>query len=948
MPITRQFLGWKQPVLRSAAEYLLSLQPKPGIADISDAIVVVPGRRAGRRLLEILVQEAARQKLTLLPCEIITEGELPEKLYTPKLPFADQLTQDLVWARVLQTTPDEVRQKIVPRTPAADDATRWLELGRLIRKQHAELAADGLDFSHVATRGVKLAGFDDVEQARWRALRTVQEAYLRQLDALELWDKQTARLFAIEHKEPRAEKRIFLLGMVDLNVAIRQMLDQVASQVTAFIAAPREAAGDFDKHGCLKIENWVERRLPIDDDQLLRVDGPADQAEEVARQIANYAGRYRADEITIGVPDEALVPQIQRQLEQCGIVSRWVEGKSLSETGPYRLLEALAAYAEGRRFAPFAALVRHPELHEWLQQSLPALAGKPLVAAVDAYCATFLPTHLGDDWLGKPEEHETIKAASAALDKLLAGCDRVKLLREWTPVLQTILQTVYAATELDRSQLAHRATIRCLEKLADSLSALADVPAKVQATVSFTQAIRLALEPLASESVPQNATQEAVELLGWLELALDDAPALIVTTFNEGFVPKAATSDAFLPNRLRQHLGLLDNDRRYARDAYAAQVLLASREKLALIIARRDPEKNPLLPSRLLFAADDETVARRALSLFQRLPPAPPRRPMLAAIAPPALQSAFFVPLPEKLPERPAYFTVTQFKAYLACPFRFYLSHVLRLVQIADDARELDGAAFGNLLHDVLQRFGKADRALQTSTKADELFAYLEAELLSRAGQCLGSKRRAGAVTLQIEHARLRLKALAEWQAQRNQEGWQLVYAEDFESQLEVNFAADDGPALLKGRIDRIDWNEATRTLQVLDYKTSDTASDPAKAHRLRDGTWCDLQLPLYRRLLDAKGLKLPYRKAAQKLEFGYINLPKNLTDVGHKIAAWNDDDLDVAETEARRIIGLIRNQEFWPPQEKPPSFSDAWAAICQDRLQARRLATPPQTASKR
>lgn len=940
MPITRQFLDWKQPVLRSAAEFLLEQQPKPGISDLRGAIVVIPGRRAGRRLLEILVQEAARQKLTLLPPEIITEGELPEKLYTPKLPFADQLTQDLVWASVLQSTPGEVRQKIVPRVPSTEDATRWLELGRLIRKQHTELAADGLDFSHVATRGVKLAGFDDVEQARWRALRTVQEAYLRQLDALQLWDKQTARLFAIEHHEPQTKKRIFLLGMVDLNVAIRRMLDQVASQVTAFIAAPAEAASDFDKHGCLKIENWLERKLPLDDRQLLRVDGPADQAEEVARQIAGYRGRYRADEITIGVPDETLVPQIQRQLEQCGVVSRWVEGKTLSETGPYRLLEALAAYADGRRFAPFAALVRHPELNEWLQQTLAPLAGRSLVAAVDKYCANYLPTHVGDDWLGKPQEHETIKFVSTALDKLLDGCDRARLLREWTPILQTILQTVYAAAELDRSQLSQRATIRCLEKLADSLSALAAVPASVQPTVTFAQAIRLALEPLSGESMPQATTEEAVELLGWLELALDDAPALIVTTFNEGFVPKAATSDAFLPNRLRQYLGLLDNDRRYARDAYATQVLLASRKELALLIARRDPEKNPLLPSRLLFAADDETVARRALSLFQRLPPSAPRRPMLAAVAPPAAQSAFFVPRPQKLPEPPAYFTVTQFKAYIACPFRYYLSHVLRLVQVADDARELDGAAFGNLLHDVLQRFGKADRSLHTSTNPEELFGYLEAELVSRAGQCLGSKRRAGAVTLQIEHARLRLKALAQWQAQRSQEGWELVYAEDFERQLEVDFALQDGSALLRGRIDRIDWNEATRTLQVLDYKTSDTANDPAKAHRLRDGTWCDLQLPLYRRLLESKNLKLPQLKAAERLEFGYINLPKSLPDVKHKIAPWSDDDLDSAEAEAWRIIGLIREQQFWPPQEKPPSFSDAWAAICQDRLQSRRLAT--------
>ena len=48
----------------------------------------------------------------------------------------------------------------------------------------------------------------------------------------------------------------------------------------------------------------------------------------------------------------------------------------------------------------------------------------------------------------------------------------------------------------------------------------------------------------------------------------------IVTTFNEGFVPRASTADAFLPNRLRESLGLLHNDRRLARDAYALSLLV--------------------------------------------------------------------------------------------------------------------------------------------------------------------------------------------------------------------------------------------------------------------------------------------------------------------------------------------------------------------------------------
>ena len=56
--------------------------------------------------------------------------------------------------------------------------------------------------------------------------------------------------------------------------------------------------------------------------------------------------------------------------------------------------------------------------------------------------------------------------------------------------------------------------------------------------------------------VPPDVADDAVELLGWLELPLDDTPAAIITSFNEGFVPTSLNSDLFLPNELRRRLGL--------------------------------------------------------------------------------------------------------------------------------------------------------------------------------------------------------------------------------------------------------------------------------------------------------------------------------------------------------------------------------------------------------
>ena len=120
--------------------------------------------------------------------------------------------------------------------------------------------------------------------------------------------------------------------------------------------------------------------------------------------------------------------------------------------------------------------------------------------------------------------------------------------------------------------------------------------------MTAAEAIRYVLADVESQLTAIHAGPGAIELLGWLELPLDDAPALIVTSFHERFVPQSVTSDLFLPNALREKLGIDDNARRYARDAYALSTLIQSREHVRLIVARRNVDGDPELPSRLLLA----------------------------------------------------------------------------------------------------------------------------------------------------------------------------------------------------------------------------------------------------------------------------------------------------------------------------------------------------------
>lgn len=935
MSIARHFIDWSQAALPAAADWLVARAARDGNLDLSRTIVVVPGGRAGRRMLELLVERAAARSLVLAPPTITTEQGLPELLYQPKRPFASQLTQQLAWSAALQETPAASRRHFLPHPPANNETARWLELGEMLRRLHVELAADGLDFGDVLAGGDRIDGF--AEHDRWQTMAGVQQRYLRRLDDLELWDIQTARLVAIRQREPQTDRNIVLVGMVDLNRAQRQLLGLVAEQVTALVFAPPALADHFDEHGCLVPERWADFALAVRDEQVTRVDGPADQAEAVTQWLASLGGKYRADQIVIGVPDERLVPALARQLTQVGVQSRWVEAKRVSETGPYRLLKFVAEYAERERFADLAAMVRHPDLFTWMWDRMDpqVLAGRDPLTTLDEFATEHIPASLDAGRLAHEPDFAAVAAIARAIGQLTNLLPtKPQPLALWAATFRTLLAAVYGARVVDRNQPADRFLIEALDKINTGLAELDQLPATLTPKVGLREAFELAIAPLASASIPPPAEGNAVEILGWLELPLDDAPALVVTTFNEGFVPKSTVGDSFLPNRLRHELGLLHNERRYARDAYAASVLAHSRAEMRLIVGHRDVDGNPLVPSRLLFAADEETVVRRARHFFGAEPPSPPRRNLLAGDKPPRARSALTIPKPKR-PEQPAStFTVTEFSSYLACPYRYYLKHVLKLRTVADAQAELEAAAFGNLLHDVLQRFSRADDAARERASGDPelVFGYLSNFLDALAAARFGLKHCRPAVRVQIEQARTRLRTLAEWQAARTNQGWRIVHGEDTEtrSMLETTFKIDATTLVkLQGRIDRIDYHAGSRTLAVLDYKTGDSGSKPHQTHRHGE-EWIDLQLPLYRHLVQAAGLA-DVDLAKCRVELGYILLPKDVQEIGLALAEWTPAELAEADEVARRVIRQIRAGVFEPLTLPPPAFSEDFAVITQD-----------------
>ena len=443
------------------------------------------------------------------------------------------------------------------------------------------------------------------------------------------------------------------------------------------------------------------------------------------------------------------------------------------------------------------------------------------------------------------------------------------------------------------------------------------------------------------ELVAETPDPDSIELLGWLELALDDTKALVIVGMHDGVVPESINSDAFLPNTLRRQLGLADNDRRYARDMYALQLIMASREEVRFVVGKVDGDGDPLTPSRLLMACSLEALPSRVLHLVENdlndtLPSVKSKWERQSK------QTSLALPLPTEQGHKfhdvfgqvkaPKHITVTAFRDYLACPYRFYLRHVRKLRSIEDELSEMGARQFGNLVHDTLaELIGPIAR----STDPIEINKFLLEHLHRLARERYG-ERPAAAVLIQIEQAELRLAVFAERQAEHAAEGWEVKFVEQGVEREDALLIGRDKQLPLVGRIDRIDYNARTKQWAIWDYKTSESAKNPLSVHWSKRSGWLDLQLPLYRHIAARLGV-------AGEPTLGYIAIPKQATDIGFHPAEFSDEQIDSADEKANDVAHRVANCEYWPDEIGEVTFDD-YARICQVNTQRVSVAPPQRT----
>jgi len=893
----RIFLGWERPFLRSAVE-IWTERVRAGRSKSENCVLVLPGRRAARRVEDLVAELAPAQ---WEPPRVVSEGELAQVLRKRRALLATDWQCALAWREALEAAGESVRGKLW----GGGERMELAGLARLCARAYSELAADDvapLEVARAAESSTKVGGAE-----LWRAYAQVEQLYREALGRRGVVDPASAAQDALDAElEPRWS--VHLLAVVDPPRALRRVLERVG-QVDAYVFAPASEASRFDASGFLDVAHWSERDPGIATERWSCVDSPDEQAQLALAHFAALAPPPAPENVAIGLAELDVRPFLERRLLELGCEPRWAGGSPLLETLPARLVLAALRWSASRSADDFAALARHPDF-----EALCGLPGGTLAAAVDALRSEHAPGCIDGEFPLEPGYATerglgSLRTALARAHELLGTSEAVanRSLREWADCIRALLCKAYPSVPTQARDPQGWLHVRALEALAGQVGnlAVAELAGSRRALAAdeLSELLERHLTAIELPPAPPSDKLPVVEIFGWLELALDDAEHLVLCGLNEGSLPARGTSGGLLSDPARRELGLLDERRRAARDVWALAAIVAGRPRTLLLSARKDAERNPLVPSRFLFRAGPETTLERVRRAFpehdSELPPQSgspePWKPRIGS---------------ESIPET---ISVTEFRTYLESPFLYYVQSVLKRRSAGWLEPELDPRAFGTFAHEVLKVLGESE--LAGCEDESRLRGALFAELDRCARARFGAAARP-AVRLQVEKLRSRLVRVACWQARQAALGWRVKATEFKADEREL-----DGMRV-RGIIDRVDFNERTGEWRICDYKTGDKVEEPAKVHFKAD-RFRDLQLPLYFWLYEPQ-----HRSALANVQLGYISVSKQESTELFRQYPLGEAHFELALQCAREVVAAIRAGKFDELPSKAP-LDRSLASLC-------------------
>ena len=955
-----EFIGWERSAVELVGDRLLEMAWKePDV--FRRATVVVPTAESGRRLKEWMAEKAQRP---LLMPRMKMVGQLIQGRGENVASETETLT---AWVEVLSgRTMNEAWNEFFPRPVQANQVQDWAlrTADRLMQLQKQieqyEVTIEGLlcrlggreglaeDF---VTRWDALKGD---EERRWEALKFLFAAVDERLLAWGKMPGQIARqqwLEALPHCGAGEAPLLILACLPEISPQVRSYLRSYPGKVQIWVNAPVELREGFDEYGCVKVDFWAERHLP---ERLKEKDILVENsAQSMAGAALVTTSRRASGEVILAACDTSFTPSLVTEFARHGWKVHVPEGRSFLVSDLAALPEVLAEAICAERLIWAAA---EPLLRNVAVQRLAGgnrFDSYNFGRLLDRIREKLLPESMAMllQYLDPERELPGTKRDMADIEKLRSGAfyQAVKWLDEFIRqcrqdidgglrTLEVRLQSIYRGEILDHAARQMAAKVRELAAF------LQRHPREAHDAWALVKHVLGKHQEMLQDSLRDKTH---VEALGWRELAYATGEVMVLTGLHEGCVPEPLPADPFLPDTLRQALGMPSSRSREARDCFLLSALLSRKGvEISIILSRStaDGTGSPVEPSPLLYHCDMETLVKRVQHLYKDL------RVDKAAdayakwsLAPRELKAVEegmecvkeqLAPTWENPFAAEAYrFSPSKINKFLECPLRFWMKHALGIdpwETYKEDKAEMEAAEYGTLIHAVLEEVGTKFGTKDTVMSVDEMYRFAEAHLYALAEAHYGRPQPPVLVKHQIQRfCNKSLRLFLEWHRGQILDGWECYACEHKVDDWELPLP-NGQVAHIAMRADRIDYHPESGKWRIIDYKTHERkpkedhlekvkqvelwnekmgadkfpllSLESSRAKGENFHRWKDVQLPVYACwLMQEKQSTLP--------EVAYYNLPRTRKDEPKYTPMEELDEaaLESALTWAKNAILLMK-----------------------------------------
>lgn len=815
----------RRQVIKDLA-YELFLKHKAGrLLDLSDYTMLLPGKRAGRRLMEILSEICAEEKTLFLPPKTETDISFMRSLcreFVGNKMVSPFETAD-IWRKVLKGNSSllpDIITTIEEGESVPDNV--FASLGDSLAKLRKELFLNQIGLKDIIEKGDLPT---DEEIKRYETIGKLFLAYETKLDVYGLADE--AKTLKLILDAPKGGlKKIYLFACRDNIPFLLKLFRREDYDVKLLLVGD---AAWFDETGLLKKDAAFPPTKALLSPMTRIFPTPLEEAEEIYLSLLNETGERTLSQcdVTIASQDSGICSFL-RVFAKEDLTFHEASGKPWRETEPGFFCQALTELLMNPNAKACVEFLRLPCVERAAVSEIKTFHNLEEVLPV---FTKILSERLGEhpkSWMFESHPNQDPLKLFLFL-KELAKPWRQKLTKnQWLEVWKNTL------TKLKTSQSPEdQSSWQQTDALAETLAASRIEEEEISGDVFLKR-----LEAQAKKThVTIQTDADAIDVTGWLEVVLDDSPVIFICDINEGILPKVKASDVFLPDKLRARLGMSCGEDTIRRDRYYLRLLLDKDARTYLFACRQSLDGTYRTLSRLLCDESEDPIdrAKYVESFYAKAQGGSAK--LYASLFLPKFEAGSLPdPLMGTVRASLSSISASNLNAFRECPFKF----ALRQLGVQSDSlvfREMSPNILGTLAHHVMQKFAEAKMSGSLPSEEEKTNAFFAETLQALCGKFFGSSLPPLA-NFQIMQLREKLALFSKEHLDWEKEGWEIIMAEKkFEKEIKG--------VRLTGKLDRLDRNASRQdSVCVIDYKTGATAKSEKEMLE-------DLQLPAYLKLLE-------------------------------------------------------------------------------------------------